>query len=80
MTNNRNKKIEFRVTAEEKKLIEEYANNLGMSTSRYARTIILLELDSILVKSGLDEKLIKAVLYIKKKFLDPTIEQRLKED
>ncbi len=77
---NRDEIIKFRVTKKEKKLIEEYADKLGMSTSRYVRNVTMLELESLMVKSGFDEKLLKAFIYIKKKLHEPLIEERLKED
>jgi hypothetical protein len=80
MDKKRNKSIEFRVTQEEKELIEKYASKLGLSTSRYIRNLVLLEMDSFFVKSGMDEKLIKSAIYIKKKLHEPMIEERLKED
>lgn len=72
--------IKVRVTKEEKEKIAEYAERLGFSTSVYARNILLWELDSLAVKSGVDEKMIKAVIYLKELFTEPNIRERLKED
>jgi hypothetical protein len=74
---NKEEMIRVRVTKEEKKKIEEYAQKLGFTTSKYIRNIVLMELDSFLVKSGADEKLIKAIIYIKEKLAEPNIKERL---
>jgi len=46
----RDEYIKFRVSKEEKQLIQKYAESLGINTSRVIRNIVMLQAESILNK------------------------------
>ncbi|HHB51684.1 MAG TPA: hypothetical protein ENK75_01375 [Saprospiraceae bacterium] len=75
----RDKKIEIRMTEEEKELWYEYAKDIGINPSRLARNILMIEAESILNKLS-TKPIAKAYIKTMKLLKDKEFIERMKSD
>lgn len=76
----RNKKLEIRMSEEEKELFYKYAENLGLNPSRLARNILLSEAEKNLILKGIEKTALEAYKrYLKLTKQDDVI-KRLEEE
>lgn len=75
----RNKKLEIRMTQEEKDLFYKYAEDIGINPARLARNLILSEAESIL-NQVITKNIGKAYIKTKELLKDKDFIERMKKD